>query len=90
MVTELKAYIASEMAVLKTTLAGRIQSTEENIRGLEVKQDITTAQLQGVTLMCAELTAKVGQMEDTARQRNLKIRGIPNAIDAGECQSSGE
>ncbi|CAH2275872.1 Hypothetical predicted protein [Pelobates cultripes] len=56
MVTEIKACIASEMAVLKTdlsTLAGSIQSTKENVRGLGVKQDITTAQLQGVTLTYA-------------------------------------
>ncbi|CAH2317128.1 Hypothetical predicted protein [Pelobates cultripes] len=83
----IEAYITSEMAVLKTdlsTLAGKIQSTEDNVRGFGVKEDFTTAQLQGVTLTCAELTAKVGQMEDAATQRKLKIRGIPNAIDAGE------
>ncbi|CAH2319482.1 Hypothetical predicted protein [Pelobates cultripes] len=85
MVTEIKAYIASEMVVLKTdlsTLAGRIQSTKKNVRSL--KQDTTTAQLHEVSLTCAELTAEMGQQEDMARQCNLTIWGIPNAIDAGE------
>ncbi|CAH2283021.1 Hypothetical predicted protein [Pelobates cultripes] len=86
-VIEIKAYIASEMAVLKTdlnTLASRMTSTEDAVSSLGVKQDTTAAQLHKVSHKCAELTAKVGQLEDMAKQRNLKIRRIPDTIDASE------
>ncbi|CAH2223314.1 transmembrane 255B [Pelobates cultripes] len=59
-------------------------STEETVCSFGVKQDTTAAQLHEVSLTCAELTAKIGQLEDMARQRYLKIREISNAIDAGE------
>ncbi|CAH2223983.1 Hypothetical predicted protein, partial [Pelobates cultripes] len=81
MVMEIKAYIASEMVVLKTdlsTLVGRMTSMEETVRSLRAKQDTTVAQLHEVSLECAALTAKV---EDTARQHNLKVQ---DTVDAGE------
>ncbi|CAH2278190.1 Hypothetical predicted protein [Pelobates cultripes] len=48
MVTEIKAYLASEIVVLKTdlsTLAGRMNFTEETVHSLGVKQDRTAGQL---------------------------------------------
>ncbi|CAH2253880.1 Hypothetical predicted protein [Pelobates cultripes] len=73
MVTEIKAFCASEMATLKAdlgTLAGRIQAAEENIQSLGLKQQFTDTHLPEVSNTCAALSAKVEHLEDLARQRN--------------------
>ncbi|CAH2294479.1 Hypothetical predicted protein [Pelobates cultripes] len=75
------------MAVLKAdlnTLSGRIKATEDIIQSLGIQQNTTANQLHEVSNAYTALSVKVGQLEDITRQCNLKIRMIPEIIEAGE------
>ncbi|CAH2311644.1 Hypothetical predicted protein [Pelobates cultripes] len=87
MVSDLKAFFTSELAVLKEklgTLTGQIRATEDEVHDLRVKQDSTTKQVLEISTTCEQLNARVGQLEDSSCQRNLKVRGIPETISVEE------
>ncbi|CAH2322179.1 Hypothetical predicted protein [Pelobates cultripes] len=87
MVTDLKAFFTAELAGLKSelnALTGRIQATEDGVQDLKNQQDATAAQTLELAATCTQLNARMGQLEDAARQRNLKVRGIPDTITAEE------
>ncbi|CAH2327671.1 Hypothetical predicted protein [Pelobates cultripes] len=72
MVAELKAFFASEMAVLKedlNMLAGHVRATEESVHNLRIKQDSTTAQT--LEIECHMCTAK---RQDRAIRRCNKTK----------------
>ncbi|CAH2225209.1 Hypothetical predicted protein [Pelobates cultripes] len=87
MVMDIKTFFTSEMATLKVDigmLAGKIKAAEDTVQSLGLKQQSADTHLQEVSNTCAALSAKVEHLEDLACQRNLKIQGIPDAIDDGE------
>ncbi|CAH2315841.1 Hypothetical predicted protein [Pelobates cultripes] len=76
MVSVLKAFFTSELAVLKEelgTLTGRIRVTEDEVHNLRVKQDYTTKQVLEISTKYEQLNTQVGQLEDSAHQSNLKV-----------------
>ncbi|CAH2301743.1 Hypothetical predicted protein, partial [Pelobates cultripes] len=75
MVSDLKAFFTSELAVLKeelSTVTGLIRATEENVHDLQIKQGSTDSCLQELIATCTQLSMRVRQLEDSARQRNVK------------------
>ncbi|CAH2296406.1 Hypothetical predicted protein [Pelobates cultripes] len=61
-----KAFFASKMAVLKedlNALTGRIRATEEDVHNRLIKPDSTVAQVAFILSTCAQLSAKIRQLE---------------------------
>ncbi|CAH2285839.1 Hypothetical predicted protein [Pelobates cultripes] len=87
MVTDLKAFFTAELAGLKmelSTLTGRMRATEEAVQDLRAQHNATAKQTQELATTCSQLNARMGQLEDMARQRNIKVRGIPDTVTADE------
>ncbi|CAH2248077.1 Hypothetical predicted protein [Pelobates cultripes] len=87
MVTDIKTFFTSEMATLKADLGmleGRIKAMEDTVQSFGLKQQSADTHLLEVSSTCAALSAKVEHLEDLARQRNIKIWGIPDIVDVGE------
>ncbi|CAH2324471.1 Hypothetical predicted protein [Pelobates cultripes] len=85
MVTDLNAFFTAELAGLKmelNTLTGRIQAKEEVIQDLRAQHDAVAKQTQELVTTCSQLNARVGQLEDMARQRNIKVKGDPGLSDS--------
>ncbi|CAH2328281.1 Hypothetical predicted protein [Pelobates cultripes] len=87
MVNDLKAFLTAELAGLKmelSTLTGRMRATEEVIQDLRAQHDATAKQTQELVTTCSQLNARVGQLKDMVRQRNIKLKGIPDTVTADE------
>ncbi|CAH2224377.1 Hypothetical predicted protein [Pelobates cultripes] len=80
---ELKAQSAADMALIREdlgTMTARIQAVEVNEAATTPKIETLQREMAQMKQTSTILENKVAALEDAKRQRNLRIRGIPEAV----------